>query len=88
MEKSEICPFPRPKAVEINKGSKLPCSFTAQLRCSLVTIQVGTTRRGVQGGIVLNLHGRLGEAPYRDSGTEDAIPRCLQRFVRPLIHDF
>jgi len=28
----------------------------------LVTIQVGTTRRGVQGGIVLNLHGRLGEA--------------------------
>jgi hypothetical protein len=62
MEKSEIRPFPPPEAVETNKGSNRPCSFAGPLRCSLVIIQVGTTRRGVQGGIVLNLHGRLGEA--------------------------
>jgi hypothetical protein len=50
-----------PKAVEINKGSNLPCSFAAQLRCSLVADRGGYAPRsrpaGRQnpGGILLPL---------------------------------
>jgi hypothetical protein len=49
------------KAVEINKGSNLPCSFAAQLRCSLVADRCGYAPRsrlaGRQnpGGILLPL---------------------------------
>jgi hypothetical protein len=49
------------KAVEINKGSDLPCSFAAQLRCSLVADRCGYAPRsrlaGRQnpGGILLPL---------------------------------
>jgi hypothetical protein len=32
-------------AVEINKGSNLPCSFAAQLRCSLVADRCGYAPR-------------------------------------------
>jgi hypothetical protein len=47
--------------VEINKGSNLPCSFAAQLRCSLVADRCGYAPRsrlaGRQnpGGILLPL---------------------------------
>jgi hypothetical protein len=49
------------KSVELNKGSNLPCSFTAQLRCSLVADRGGyaprsrLAERQNPGGILLPL---------------------------------
>jgi hypothetical protein len=49
------------KAVEINEGSNLPCSFAAQLRCSLVADRCGyapssrLAGRQNPGGILLPL---------------------------------
>jgi hypothetical protein len=93
MEKSEIRPFTPPEAVEINKGSNLPCSFAGPLRCSLVADRGGyaprsrlarpaTTRCHWQSKRRILSHTRPVEA--LQSGVDKPSLHCQS--LRPWIH--